>query len=84
MRRKIVGSIAAFLVAEADALGFDVEKARAALKFWKNATSATAAFSNVGRLAVSKLKKTGERFRDAFGGERRNDETNERDDGGAA
>lgn len=81
-RRKIVGSVAALVVAEADALGFDVEKTRAALKFWKETSSATAALSDVGSLAVSKLKEAGERLRDAFAGENVEKENGERNGGG--
>ncbi|MBR4832958.1 MAG: hypothetical protein IKU86_01320 [Thermoguttaceae bacterium] len=68
-RRKIVGSVASLAVAEADALGFDVEKLRAALKFWKETSSATAALSDVGRRAASEAKAGCERLREAFAGE---------------
>ena len=60
-RRKIARSVASLAVSEADALGFDVEKLRTALKFWKEASSATAALSGVGRWAVSEAEAGCER-----------------------
>lgn len=67
-RRKIARSVASLAVSEADALGFDVEKLRTALKFWKEASSATAALSGVGRWAVSEAEAGCERLRAAFVG----------------
>lgn len=90
-RRKIAGSVASLAVAEADALGLDVEKLRTALKFWKEASSATAALADVGRWVAAEAETGVERLRDAFAGEKiekndekKVDERNERDDGGAA
>lgn len=74
-RRKIARSVASLAVSEADALGFDVEKLRTALKFWKEASSATAALSGVGRWAVSEAEAGCERLRAAFAG----DENDERE-----
>ncbi|MBQ7815262.1 MAG: hypothetical protein IJ387_12320, partial [Thermoguttaceae bacterium] len=73
-RRKIARSVASLAVSEADALGFDVEKLRTALKFWKEASSATAALSGVGRWAVSEAEAGCERLRAAFAGDE-NDES---------
>lgn len=89
-RRKIARSVATLAVAEADALGFDVEKLRTALKFWKEASSATAALSGVGRWAVSEAEAGCERLREAFAGKdgenagKSVDERNGGDGGGAA
>ncbi len=68
-RRKIARSVASLAVSEADALGFDVEKLRTALKFWKEASSATAALSGVGRWVVSEAEAGCERLREAFVGD---------------
>lgn len=75
-RRKIARSVASLAVSEADALGFDVEKLRTALKFWKEASSATAALSGVGRWAVSEAEAGCERLREAFVGDE--DDENEK------
>lgn len=69
LRRKIARSVASLAVSEADALGFDVEKLRTALKFWKEASSATAALSGVGRWVASEAEAGCERLREAFAGD---------------
>ncbi|MBQ2851592.1 MAG: hypothetical protein IJE77_14010, partial [Thermoguttaceae bacterium] len=76
-RRKIARSVASLVVAEADALGFDVEKLRTALKFWKEASSATAALSGVGRWVAAEAEAGCERLREAFVGNE-NDESETR------
>ena len=68
-RRKIARSVASLAVSEADALGFDVEKLRTALKFWKEASSATAALSGVGRWVAAEAEAGCERLREAFAGD---------------
>lgn len=73
--RKIAGSVAALVVAEAGALGFDVEKWGAALRLWKETSSATAALSGVGRWAASEARDGCERLRGGGSGERKRDET---------
>lgn len=88
-RRKIAGSVASLLVAEADAAGFDVEKLRAALKFWRETSRSTAALASVGRLLVAEVEAGCESLREAFvgdGGKEEKDaeKRNERDGGGAA
>ena len=76
-RRKIARSVASLAVSEADALGFDVEKLRTALKFWKEASSATAALSGVGRWVAAEAEAGCERLREAFVGNE-NDESETR------
>jgi hypothetical protein len=49
---------------------------RTALKFWKEASSATAALSGVGRWALSEAETGVERLREAFAG----DESDESDE----